>query len=300
MPATTIAMVGFGRWAAHIFRDLTTLGCRVAVAVPSETGRRRAREAGAAVAVSSIEELPPVDGVVVVTPTATHAEVVERVLEHLDVPVYVEKPLTDDVPAARRIARSAPARVFVMDKWRYHPGVEALRDLAGSGRLGRLVGLRSTRLQWGNQHGDVDGTWILAPHDLSIVLEILGRIPEPRLAFGDGDGREIDLVAVLGDEPWVRIEVSTRFPERRRELQVHLEGGVAWLPDSYADHVAVLLADGTAERIPISTELPLLRELRAFVEHVRGGPPPRSSAEEGAAVVEAIARLRSLAGLDGR
>ena len=55
--------------------------------------------------------------------------------------------------------------------------------------------------------------------------------------------------------------------------------------------------DEAETRLPVSTELPLLRELRAFVEHLRGGPPPRSSAAEGAAVVEAVARLRELAGL---
>jgi hypothetical protein len=49
---------------------------------------------------------------------------------------------------------------------------------------------------------------------------------------------------------------------------------------------------------PISQELPLLRELRTFVEHLQGGPPPRSSAAEGALVVSAIADLRRLAGLD--
>jgi predicted dehydrogenase len=185
-----------------------------------------------------------------------------------------------------------------MDKWRYHHGVEALRDLARSGRLGPIVGLRSTRLQWGNQHADVDGTWILVPHDLAIILELLGRIPEPRLAFGSGDGRDVDLVAVLGTEPWARIEVSTRFPEKRRELQVHLKDGVAWLPDPYADHVAVLPRGRDEEKAPISTELPLLRELRAFVEHLDGGPPPKSSAADGADVVEAIAGLRELAGLD--
>jgi hypothetical protein len=42
-------------------------------------------------------------------------------------------------------------------------------------------------------------------------------------------------------------------------------------------------------------ELPLLAELRAFVGFVNGGPPPRSSAAEGAAVVKAIVRLRELA-----
>jgi hypothetical protein len=50
------------------------------------------------------------------------------------------------------------------------------------------------------------------------------------------------------------------------------------------------------ERRPVSGEMPLLRELRAFVDHVRGGPPPRSSAAEGLLVVERIAELRHMAG----
>ena len=45
-------------------------------------------------------------------------------------------------------------------------------------------------------------------------------------------------------------------------------------------------------------ELPLLAELRAFVGHLSGGPAPRSSAEEGLRVVEAIAGLRRLARFD--
>ena len=54
------------------------------------------------------------------------------------------------------------------------------------------------------------------------------------------------------------------------------------------------------ERRPISSEFPLLRELRAFVEHLEGGPPPKSSAAEGVAEVATIARLRELAEHDCR
>jgi hypothetical protein len=43
--------------------------------------------------------------------------------------------------------------------------------------------------------------------------------------------------------------------------------------------------------------MPLLLELRAFVEHIRGGPPPRSSLADGLLIVERIAALRVLAGL---
>jgi hypothetical protein len=51
------------------------------------------------------------------------------------------------------------------------------------------------------------------------------------------------------------------------------------------------------ERIATPGELPLLAELRVFVSHLRGGPPPRSSAAEGASVVETIEHLRALAGV---
>ena len=70
------------------------------------------------------------------------------------------------------------------------------------------------------------------------------------------------------------------------------------LPDGYSEHVVVATGDEPEKR-PISTELPLLRELRAFVEHLDGGPPPRSSAREGAEIVKAIAELRRFAGLPG-
>ena len=52
------------------------------------------------------------------------------------------------------------------------------------------------------------------------------------------------------------------------------------------------------ERIETPGELPLLAELRAFVEHLGGGTPPRSSAAEGAATVAAIAGLRRLPGIE--
>ena len=87
-------------------------------------------------------------------------------------------------------------------------------------------------------------------------------------------------------------------------MQLVCRDGVAVLPDAYSDHL--LLTRGELqrevtradERRPISTELPLERELRAFVEHIAGGPPPHSSAADGATEVEAIGRLRELAGLD--
>jgi hypothetical protein len=78
---------------------------------------------------------------------------------------------------------------------------------------------------------------------------------------------------------------------------------VAALPDADAGHVEIVrnpagMADSAQiERIAIETTQPLRRELAAFVGHVEGGPPPRSSMRDTVAILDAIARARELAGL---
>jgi predicted dehydrogenase len=292
-----IALAGCGQWGQHILRDLRALGCDVHVVARSPASRGRAEEGGAASIVASVEELPEVEGGVVASSTITHAAVTEALLGR-GIPVFVEKPLTADVGEAERLAAIEDGRLFVMDKWRYHPGVEALAEIARSGELGSVVGLRSTRISWGHRFDDVDTVWIHAPHDLAIALEILGTVPPARYAVGErGDGSLTGIYALLGDDPWVVVEISATAAARRREIKLVCEGGVAWLADAYADHVAVAPTGvDEPERRAVSAELPLLRELRAFVEHVDGGPPPRSSAPEGVEIVRRIAELRTLAG----
>ena len=274
------------------------LGCAVSVVDPCADGRRHAAAHGARFTVEQIDALAGVDGAIVATPTTLHEQAIEELLGR-GIPIFVEKPLTADPRSAERLARRAGDRLFVMDKWRYHPGVEALRDIGRSGELGPVLGLVTERLGLREAHADVDAAWILLPHELTIALEILGAVPVPRSAVGGGSaGRVEHLSALLGESPWHALTVSAFAPESRREIRLLCAEGLAVLDDPYADQVRVLRCEGGSapERRPISTEMPLVRELRAFLAHLHGGPPPRSSAAEGAAVVGAIARLRQQAG----
>lgn len=294
-----VGLVGCGSWGRYILRDLVALGCEVSVVARSEPSRGRAQDGGAAGIVPDVASLPRVDGVVVATPTSTHAAVLDEALA-LGVPVFCEKPLTDDPGAAARLAELAPDRLFVMDKWRYHPGVLELAAIAQERRLGAVSGLRTVRVAWGTAHDDVDDVWVLTPHDLSIALEIKGELPRPQAAVAQWlDGRAVQLSALLrGDAWWHVLEVSGRSPERKRAVELHCDEGVAVLAGGWDEHVTISREgpDGVEEeRIAAAGELPLLAELRAFVEHLGGGPPPRSSAAEGAAVVAVIAELRKLA-----
>lgn len=293
----TIALVGCGRWGKHIARDLVSLGCAVIAVTRSEQSSARARDAGVTRLAASVHELEGIDGVVVATPTSTHAEVLEAVLT-LGVPVYVEKPMTNDGHAAKRLVDGAGERLFVMDKWRYHPGIEALARIARTGELGEPVGLRTLRLSPGVTHDDVDANWVLVPHDLAIALHILGQVPEPRLARAEPGGA--GLMAVLGDSPWHLLEVSAARASHRREVTLILERGTCELADSYSDHITIVRRDqpDRLEQRAIAADMPLERELAAFLDHLRGGPPPHSSADEGLAIVRSIEQLRQLAGIE--
>jgi predicted dehydrogenase len=303
-----IGLAGCGAWGRFILRDLRALGCAVTVVDPSSEARKTAADFGADT-VRAIAELPAVDGIIVATPTATHAAVLTEALSR-SVPVFCEKPLTSDLKAARWLAGSAQGRLFVMDKWRYHSGVLKLAEIARSGKVGSVLGLKTRRLGWATHHFDADAAWILLPHELSIALEVLGEVPAIENAAGEiVDGRIRGLTTIGKGRCWHVSEIGDRSAVTTRRIELHGSERTAVLEDSYSDAIVVCAnpvrskqpAPPTLERIAFQTNMPLLTELSVFVEHLHGGPPPKSSAEEGAAAVAEIAHARRLAGaVDGQ
>lgn len=299
-----VGLVGCGGWGRLILRDLKQLGSRVTCVARSERSRANALAYGADTIIDSLDELPEVEGVVVATPSDSHGSVL-LALAGLDIPLFVEKPLTSDLPTAQLLARTAPGRIFVMDKWRYHAGIDRIAQYARSGEIGDVLGLRLFRLGWSMTHNEVDPIWNLLPHDLSICLHVLGDVPPVAAAFADGLGPASGgLLAILERQggPRVVIETSAYHPVNRRSVILACEGGTVTLNASLDAHLTLRLgAPGVFEAeeksIPIGSDMPLEAELAAFLRHLRGGPPPMSSAAEGALIVERVCDIRRVAGL---
>jgi predicted dehydrogenase len=301
MNKQTIGLIGCGIWGRNILRDLLALGHDVFVVDIDPLARALGKARGADAVFVDIARLPNVDGIIIATPASTHADTLECVLDR-DVPVFVEKPLTDDVGSARRIGSLAPDRVFVLHIWMYHPGVEKLAELASTRTLGEVSFLYTTRVNWTSPRTDVDIVWTALPHDLTIAQAVLGKLPEPASAVAECiGGTTVGMVATLHGPPHCLFNVSARYQDKRREIRLHCTDGVAVLPSGEGSFVEI--ARGRAlepevERLSLSTESALQRELRACMAYLNGGAPPRSGLEEGVRVVEKIARLRALAGLD--
>ncbi len=273
-----ILLIGCGRWGANILRDLIALQCDVSVVDPDPQRREFALRAGASIPPASV------DAVIIATPASLHAQSIRDALR-FGVPLFVEKPFTTSSADARAFVNE---RIFVMDKWRYHAGVEELRRIARTSQLGRVIALKSIRTQSTDTQSDVDAIWTLAPHDLAIAHEILGKMPIALAAVGErcGDGR-VGLTALLraGDVA-VTMEVSACRSKRERNVILECENGTATLASE-------------PEGDP-----PLLRELAAFLAYLDGGEPPRGRVDDAGAIIETIERLREFAGftsgIDGR
>jgi predicted dehydrogenase len=299
---TRIGLIGCGAWGRHILRDLKQCGAIVHLAEPSEAARAGAAVHCADSMVEHADDLPPVDGYVIAAPTIQHAEIIEALLP-AGRPIITEKPMTADAASARRIAQAGAGRVFVMQKWRYHPGIERMRQEIAGGAVGDVLSIRIQRWGWGDTHRDVSAIWTLMPHDLSIVLHWLGAIPPLLLVRSTVPGAvDHGLIAQLGDPggPAVTIDMSIAAPQHRRVVTLVGSKASLELRDSYDRTIHVRRgppADITAaaDRIPIADDMPLLLELKAFLRHLEGGPPPMSSAQEGRLIVERTAEIEAAA-----
>lgn len=292
-----IALAGVGRWGSRILRALVDRGARVWVVDPSEPARSRARQDGASGAFPGSDALPRIDAAVIATPTRLHAVTVESFASK-GVPTFCEKPLTHDAASAAALARRFDGRLFVLDKWRYHPAVEALARIAAEEVLGPVRSLRTRRVQPSISGYDVDPIWILAPHEISIATEILGALPpiaNARARFAS-EG-VVALEAEFGASPEFSFETAVDAPRRIREIVLECRDGTArWTMD---DEHSVFV-DG--RRVAVDSEPPLTREIRALLSSLAGGPALKTGAREGAVSVARLEEARERAGItpDGR
>ena len=292
-----IGLVGVGPWGRHILRDLRSLGATVHAVARSPESVAWARDGGAASVIDHPDHLPPCDGYVVAVRTTSHLDVIDRLLPR-GRPIFCEKPLSPDYARVKALPASARDLVFTMHKWRYHPGTLELARIARDGDLGAVTGLRTFRTGWSDNHPDTIPFWNLAPHDVSIALEIFDEVPDPIAAFSEasGDpGRGIVAWCRTASGVPFTFEVSARHPVNLRRVVLRCEHGACALDSSDYGVVTVRREGEAATQVRVADTMPLLAELDTFLSHLRGGPPPRTSLEEETAVLRALTRTLELA-----
>ncbi len=178
-------VIGWGYWGPKIARNLDSLPHAMVTMVADADFYRlaslRVNQSGAKTTTLPEDVFrSDVDGVVIATPVRTHYQLAKEALLH-DKHVLVEKPLTSSVAEAEElVALAAEQRRVLMvgHTFEYNPAVNELRKLIQSGDLGKIFCIETERVNLGLFRSDINVIWDLAPHDISILLYLLGKKPE--------------------------------------------------------------------------------------------------------------------------
>jgi predicted dehydrogenase len=185
-----IAVVGAGYWGVNHVRNFYELGALGMVCDTSRSSRDRIASSFPGIRIEdnfkSVLGDPDVRGVVISTPAETHYQAAVDAIE-AGKDLLVEKPLTLDVSEGERLvklARERGAVLMVGHLLEYHPAVSRLRELIEADELGELRYIYSNRLNLGKVRREENILWSFAPHDIAIILRLVGEWPSRVAAIG--------------------------------------------------------------------------------------------------------------------
>lgn len=181
-----IGIVGLGYWGPNLVRCFSDIeNCKV-TAVCDRDYDQLLRIKDRFPSVYPIENFDAlldrdlIDALVVATPTASHHEITKKALEH-DMHVFVEKPLAKSTAECEELIELANVRnrvLFVGHVFLHSAPVRKLREIVQTGELGNISYISSRRLNLGPVRRDVSALYDLAPHDISMMIYLLGEEPE--------------------------------------------------------------------------------------------------------------------------
>lgn len=185
-----VALVGCGYWGKNLCRNFNALGALARVVDFTESGRVEARKLSPqAVVTSSFEDAltdSSIDAIALATPAGTHAELSIRAMEY-GKDVFVEKPMAltlEEAEVMKDLSEKEGRVLMVGHLLEYHSAILKLRELITRGELGHINYIYSNRLNFGKVRTEENALWSFAPHDVAVILRLMGMTPIEASATG--------------------------------------------------------------------------------------------------------------------
>ncbi len=124
-------------------------------------------------------KMPDLDGVAIVTPVKTHHPLAKEFLQQ-GKHVFIEKPLTHSYETALELVKLAEEKqkvLMVGHTFEYTAAVNKVKNIIEGGELGKILYISCVRVNLGLFQPDINVVWDLAPHDISIIMYVLGETP---------------------------------------------------------------------------------------------------------------------------
>lgn len=185
-----IAIVGCGYWGKNLVRNFNELNSLYALCDINASRLEAFKEKHPnLIFYNNFQELlkdPKIDTVVISTPADTHYPLAKEVLlSNRD--VFIEKPIALNYKDGEELVSLAKEKrkiLMVGHVLEYHPAIIKLKEIIDEGELGKIQYIYSNRLNLGKFRTEENILWSFAPHDISVIINLLGEMPDEVYARG--------------------------------------------------------------------------------------------------------------------
>jgi predicted dehydrogenase len=258
---------------------------------------------------------PGLDAVVIATSVKQHYLMAKASLsagKH----TIIEKPMAGSSSECEELIELAEKKGLVLmvgHTFLYSPAIRKIKEIIGWGDIGEIRYISSRRLNLGLFQKDINVTWDLAPHDISIVLYIMEETPKRVncwgrghvhpgvedvtsmcVGFGDGrlatvhsswlDPRKVRDMTIVGTKRMIVYDdveplEKIRIYDARVEVPPHYD---TFAEFQYSYHY------GDSYIPYIKQEEPLKIECQHFLDCIRHGKTPLTCGKKGMEVVRIL------------
>src|SRR6185312_15295317 len=183
--STAVGVVGCGYWGPLLVRNFKGLPtCELKALCDTNKDRlshlrKLYPEVEAVTDYAAFLNGANLDAVVIATPVKHHFPLAKACLlagKH----TFIEKPMASSSAECEELIEIADRNGLVLmidHTFLYSSPVQKILDIVEAGDLGDIRYINSRRLNLGLFQKDINVAWDLAPHDISIILHILGEFP---------------------------------------------------------------------------------------------------------------------------
>ena len=180
-----IAIIGYGYWGPNLLRNFSQVNnCKVKKVSDFRSDRLvivSKTYPGIKVSTDPDDILlsKEIDAVVIATPVFTHFSLAKKALEN-GKHVLLEKPMTSTIKEAEELMNLAKQKgllLMVDHTFLYTGAVMKMKQIINEKSIGEIQYFDSSRINLGLFQIDVNVLWDLAPHDISILLHLINKIP---------------------------------------------------------------------------------------------------------------------------
>ena len=308
-----IALVGCGCWGKNLCRNFHALGALSSVVDATESGQSTALSIAPNVQITnSLDDVlrdHQIEGVVIATPAETHSELAIQSM-HSSKDVFVEKPMAltlEDAQKMKKVSEETGQVLMVGHLLEYHPAVLKLREMIASGELGKINYIYSNRLNFGKVRTEENALWSFAPHDVAVILRLIGLDPVEVSASGGSylsSGIADTTLSNLRfeNESRAHIFVSWLHPFKEQRLVVVGDKKMAIFNDVAPfeeklqlypqnvefDRAMPILKKEDAEFVEHQNTEPLREECNHFLECIQSRNQPLTNAQAGIDVLKVL------------